>query len=381
VRGFRPRTHFGLFVLCILLVALAWIRVRGQHIAASSRSSAPRAPVIEGAERLTTSSAKGATAEGPASSPLDDTGSQRPEREGVNRPGLYDIHGTIWHTDEDVLWEQLVKRLEAVESLEELKEEWKRLTEEGEPRPRRQPTADVVVTLRGSSLTRRVVTDAQGKFRFAALPRGEYELSAGKPVRSSTTGLERMMAVRKRVRLDKDSSVDLELRAGLVAVRGRITDVDGRPVAGAKIATEFDEPVNDLGQHIDSGELEKRHQRWVYASTRSTLSDAGGFYELQGLESTHFFKIFGYLGGGAPFILRWVTIRVEADGFVQGKDNVPKVPLLTEDGLHWGRRFLKAVARYSEEDLREKEDLALPSLEGNTITGIDIVLKEGVGAE
>ena len=55
MRGFRPRTHFGLFVLCILLVALAWIRVCGQHVAASATSSAPGARVIEGEEQLTTS--------------------------------------------------------------------------------------------------------------------------------------------------------------------------------------------------------------------------------------------------------------------------------------------------------------------------------------
>lgn len=115
--------------------------------------------------------------------------------------------------------------------------------------------------------------------------------------------------------------------------------------------------------------------------SRTTVSNADGFYELPCLESTDSFRIMRYLVNGGSWRLRHVNIRVEADGFVQAKEDMLGVPLLTEEGLDRGRRFMKALARYSEEDLREKEDLSLPSLQGNTITGIDIVLKGGVGAE
>ena len=143
----------------------------------------------------------------------------------------------------------------------------------------------------------------------------------------------------------------------------------------------FDAPGDEYGL-IDSGEVQRKHWLWVFSSTRSTLSDADGFYELQWLEpSTDYYRLAGFLYGGNPINLRWVNIRVEVDGFVQGKENVPRVPLVSEQGLDWGRRLMRAFARYSEEDLREKEDLSLPSLQGNIITGIDIVLKGGVGAE
>ena len=296
----------------------------------------------------------------------------------MNSPVLYDIHGTVWRPDMDILMEEFITRLEAAESVEELERIFGEFVEAEEDLFKRQPVPDVVVTLQGKSIVKRAATDAQGRFRFVALPRGEYELCAEGPARSPRTGEKQTVRTRKRVKVDNDSLVDLELRADLVSVRGRITDVDGRPVAGARVTTEFDDPVDRWGK------LSKRRiqQLWVYASTRSTLSDADGFYELQWLEpSMNYYRLAGFLYGGNPINLRWVNIRVEADGSVQGKDNVPKVPLVSEQGLDWGRRFMRVLVRHSEEDLREKEDLPLPFLQGNTITGIDIVLKGGVGAE
>ncbi len=78
-----------------------------------------------------------------------------------------------------------------------------------------------------------------------------------------------------------------------------------------------------------------------------------------------------------PRHLNCFDIRVEADGFVQGKENVPRVPLVTEELLGPARRLLKALNQLVvEQDLREKEDIPLPASHGNTITGIDIVLDQ-----
>ena len=75
-----------------------------------------------------------------------------------------------------------------------------------------------------------------------------------------------------------------------------------------------------------------------------------------------------------------LTSMVEADGLVQDEDDMPRVPLVTEEGLRRVRRFLKAAARlYPHEDVRERPRFPLPSLEGNTITGIDIVLNPANG--
>ena len=355
MRVFGRRAFFGVFVLSILFIASAWVCVRGEQIAASSTP------------------AKGTTAEGGAPSPLDDTVSQDLEREVVNRPGVYDIHGTIWRTNEEALVEEYIARLEAAGSAKEFEQECNQIFR-GKTDPRkRQPVPDAVVTLQGSSVTRRAVTDGEGRFQFLAFPRGEYELCAEKPVRSSRIGDERMTAARQRVKLDKDNSMDLTLRADRVSVRGRITDGEGRPVAGAKVTAEVEEwhdpAIGYPGDLVPDPE------------TYSTVSSADGSYEFQCLDPTDFYKTGGYLVTASPRALRYVNIEVEADGFVQGKENVPRVPLVSEQGLDWGRRLMRAFARYSEEDLREKEDLSLPSLQGNIITGIDIVLKGGATAE
>ena len=81
----------------------------------------------------------------------------------------------------------------------------------------------------------------------------------------------------------------------------------------------FDAPEDEYGL-TDSGEVQRKHGLWVFSSTRSTLSDADGFYELQWLEpSTDYYRLAGSLYGGNPINLRWVNIRVEVDGLVQGK--------------------------------------------------------------
>jgi len=291
---------------------------------------------------------------------------QLPAKDQVMRnPNRYDIHGAVVQSNMETCLESLMTKLEAAASVEECE----RILTGETMQPSKLPVPDAVITLQGDSVTRNTVTDAEGEFQFISLPRGEYELSAERPLRFARTGDARLAAARKRVKLDKDTSVNVELCADLLAVRGRITDADGRSIAGANVTTMYDDPT------VDSGEVWRRHALWVFSATRSTLSDADGFYELHGLEPTdNFYRIAGYLVTGSRGALRYVNLRVEADGFVQSKEDVPRVPLVTEEGLYWGRRFIRAFARFSKEDHPEKQGI-LPSIEGNTITGIDVVLK------
>ena len=57
---------------------------------------------------------------------------------------------------------------------------------------------------------------------------------------------------------------------------------------------------------------------------------------------------------------------------------MPRVPLLAEEQLYWARRFLSAYNQLcrgiGEAEHLEKEGLRFPASQGNTITGIDIVL-------
>ena len=235
------------------------------------------------------------------------------------------------------------------------------------PNPESAPNA--VVTLRGRSVTREAVAEPQGKFSFLFLPSGVYELSAEMPSRAPGTGVERLETAPTRVELDRNRGGNrwqgLTLRADLVAIRGRITDVHGRPVAGAKITAieDIDDPSNMFSP-----------------KTYSTVSNADGSYQLPGLEPTHVHLVAGYLNGGSSKNLQRFDICVEADGLVQANENVPRVPLVAEEQLDLARRLLKAFSQLatrlgSDDKIGEKEGRAsFPSSHGNAITGIDIVL-------
>ena len=73
---------------------------------------------------------------------------------------------------------------------------------------------------------------------------------------------------------------------------------------------------------------------------------------------------------------------------MQGKENIPNLWLVAEEELDLGRRFLRAwseaAARHDKDhEIGEKEGRAsFPSIQGNTITGIDVVLDPaGPGAQ
>ena len=98
------------------------------------------------------------------------------------------------------------------------------------------------------------------------------------------------------------------------------------------------------------------------------------------------YRIARYLLTADPWRLDCFDIRAEADGFVQDRARVPRVPLVTEELLDPARSLLKALYQLEttltgSSELREKEGLPpLPSSHGNTITDIDIVLDQaGIG--
>ncbi|MBU4179856.1 MAG: hypothetical protein KKD14_00530 [Verrucomicrobia bacterium] len=119
----------------------------------------------------------------------------------------------------------------------------------------------------------------------------------------------------------------------------------------------------------------------------STISKPDGSYEFKGFIPPNILEIAYYLGGcdiatedGRNTCYFYVEIHVEADGYVQGKENVPRVPLVTEELLVPARRLMKCMIQISPHSEQEKQEFRereiLPNSCGNTITGIDIVLKK-----
>jgi protocatechuate 3,4-dioxygenase beta subunit len=283
---------------------------------------------------------------------------QAPQAEVAAR---YSIHGTVVDATPDCSQERLAE-LAALESEEDLQRVFGKMLG-------KRPVPDVDITLRGESITREAVTDAQGKFQLTGLPPGEYEISAEMPAQPSWTGEKRTATAKTRVTLDThDHYVGLELRADRITVRGRITDVSGRPVAGAKVIgiQEIDDP-----------------SCMHYPNIVTTVSDADGSYALPGLDPPNLWRTAGYLNGGDPTAEGhsfYLVVRVEADDFVQGRENVPRFPLVTAELLDSARRLLKAMSQVltrleGRSEFQEKEGLGpFPASQGNTIPDIDIVL-------
>ena len=231
---------------------------------------------------------------------------------------------------------------------------------------------NVTVTAKGVSVTNTTLTDSQGNFKFNGLPAEQYEISAEMPSQFFGTGEERMARARIPFRFDGHSRrVYLKLRTDLVTIKGQITGPDGSPISGAKI--------RGIPVPCESGEVDKCYPE------RFAVSGADGSYELNDMVPFDILKIAGYLMGGDPTSFGqypfFVVVRVEADGYVQDRNNKPRIPLVTEELLVPARRLVKimnnleTLTKGSSKKI-EKMDIYLPSSQSNTITGINIVLKK-----
>lgn len=280
-------------------------------------------------------------------------------------PAGYELIGTVVDATQLFFPENLAKLATA--------KSFKEFFQILEGMPVTRPAANVVVTAKGVSVTKKAVTDSQGKFKFTGLPGEQYEISAEMPSRFFGMGEKRMATARIPFRFDRAAWICLELRTDYVTVKGRITDSKGQPIAGAKVRGE---PDADLPSECEMG-----------FPTRFAISDNDGSYELRDLVPPDIEDIAAYLRGldpsnvidiRSPF---YVTVYIEADGFIQDKKNAPRVPLVTEELLGPARRYLKIMNNLDTLLKRntgyvEKKDLLLPSSQSNTITGIDIVLKK-----
>ena len=237
----------------------------------------------------------------------------------------------------------------------------------------RRPASNVTVTAKGGSVTKKTVTDSDGKFKFTGLPSEQcYEISAEMPSRFFGTGEERMARAKVPFEFQGNNWVRLELRNDLVIIKGRILDSKEQPIGGAKIRGI---PCADLNR-----------ERLMKFPMRFAVSDSGGFYELKDLVPPDISDIAAYLKGRDPAWFSqdpfYVYVYVEADGYIQDEKNAPRVPLITEELLGPARRFEKIMTTL--ETLRdgnskkkiERKPLPLPASQSNTITGIDIVLKK-----
>lgn len=227
-----------------------------------------------------------------------------------------------------------------------------------------RPAAGAIVTARSHTVSREVIADAGGSFTFVDLPLGTYGVSAVMPAPPGEREGQPKVSVSKGVECGK--TVRLVLHEELVTVSGRVFDSQGRPIAGAKVT----------GTAVPFLEVGIPPSRWA-------VSNAEGFYALQGFEPVNLYRAAGYLNGGSldavGALHTQVEIRVEAEGFQQDKASIPRVPLLTEAQLVPARRLWKALSELAVtlgngEDWQQMKERPLPAGDGSTIIDVDVVL-------
>ena len=247
-----------------------------------------------------------------------------------------------------------------------------------------EPLSGIVVILQGKSETKKTTTDSEGKFEFKNLlgvtkdtakkkyHTETYEISAQIPIEPENAGDTNVVILKQSVILNENKNLKFDYRSDLITVKGKITDSNGTPVAGALVIGQME--INDQGSMF--------HPQVV-----KTISANDGSYELKGLIPPNIRQTAGYLNGGNPQANEgssfFLDILANAKGFEQPKENIPRIPLVSEDLLISARRYHKVLYDYvcsihdanrSPKDYEEKQNLNLPAGTGSIITGIDIIL-------
>lgn len=225
------------------------------------------------------------------------------------------------------------------------------------------PLPGAMVELKGKDLSRQIKTDTEGRFLFKDLPTGLYEISVVSPTAQSVLNNP------YRVEFSgKNRDIKLPLRNDLVTIKGRITDPKGQPIAGAKVRGE------PTPSH-ESTDVMK------FYPTRTAISNPDGYYELNGFVPRDIQTVAGYLNGGNPVAEGYpfyVALHAESEGYIQPRETVPQVPLVTEQLLHSARIFLNilhSAGQKGNPGSKKKARPDLPTSQGNIINGIDIILQ------
>lgn len=281
----------------------------------------------------------------------------------------HEISGRIFKPVSHAWWDDYFAKIEAAES----EDEFMKAMMNNDNRPEQHPATGAVVTVRSGSFSAQTTTDSEGNFGFIYLPAGPYTLSYSYLSRSRS-GQEQIITDERNIPFEghhgKTHQTRLTLRSDAITVKGRITDANGKPIAGAKIiGTKLLRDIHD--------EVEFPDPVHFVATSR-----ADGSYELKGIKPSKrsFLDVFYYLSeGNVPLTGFLLDVKVETEGF--GEKNV-KVPLLTEGLLYRGRRFLEAYNKgmqkmgFGQYEKEEKEQLPypIPISHTNVITAPDIVI-------
>ncbi len=276
-----------------------------------------------------------------------------------------EIHGSVYNATPD-LSEDFFRRLE--EALESGSNDTfeKALTSMRSF----QVLENAIVTAQGEYCIRRTVSDADGKFIFKDLPKGFYEVWAESSAPPPSDGIKIMASPSTHLRVVENNGLaSLAVRADHVIVTGQIVDEAGRPIINARVTgiQEIDDPSC-------------MHE----PKTVTSYSDSNGFYVLQGLAPPDIWRSAGYLNGGNPTLdlhSFYLSVHVESNGFIQKNENVPRIPLVTENLLCKARHLLRILNELETRtkgtsEIAEKGGLVFPNSQGDLIPGVNVKLSK-----
>lgn len=244
------------------------------------------------------------------------------------------------------------------------------------------PASGAMVILRSSHLTQKTTTDKNGQFQFLKVPLDDYEIWAEVPSCPAIIKGQTRTAIAVQHILKHDPSdanivynVILTLRTDLITITGRVADAQGKPIAGARVVAMRD--IDNVSSQGAKGYFEAGNPPLKWADTSNTE----GYYEIRGVEPTGGSSGMGYVRiVGSKYVPDSVDVHVDAEGYVQTKEQIPRVPCVTEDDVTLGRRFLKILnimnRRAGKPEFKEETGATYPTSHGNTITGIDITLQK-----
>lgn len=148
-------------------------------------------------------------------------------------------------------------------------------------KPMEGPLAGLGLPFQGDSLSAR--TDGRGRYAFDGVEVGSWEMTVDHPSRAMSHEEEFEV-----LRGENDGDVDL----AVTIVRGRVTDAEGEPVAGARVTAERVSPGGPGGAQFgvrtavmmvtDDGEGETIISTGMPEASE-TRTDADGNYELRGV--------------------------------------------------------------------------------------------------
>ena len=288
----------------------------------------------------------------------------------------FDLRGTVHEPPDIVGW---MNQLESAmnKSLDEADQIWRKSSNSST-----QPAPGVVVTLKSQGVIQNTRTDAQGSFAFVGLPLGNYEITAEAPARPAVVAGEQRTALchktfavtePQEIQQGKRKSYDvtLQLSTQWIAVSGRITDTKGQPVGNAGVTAK--QGAENVSSVENKGYFETHPDR-----TWSSTTDADGRYTIRGIPA---YSRPGYvkIAGHKALPPDSVDIHLEADGYRQPKNQVPRVPCVSEDQIRLGRRFLAiqniALKKTGKPACEEQADATYPTSKENIITDVDVVLE------